>query len=76
MSRYSARDGWHQLVGRDVYLEGGYVIRGRKTGSDGSLKTTHPFIWDRSARAWRNVSGELTPEQLARRMERGNAEML
>ncbi len=36
-------DGWHTISGEELYIEGGTVLRGIKTDSNGGRVTAYPY---------------------------------
>jgi len=37
------KDGWHTISGAELYIEGGFILRGIKTDSNGGRVTAYPY---------------------------------
>lgn len=50
------KDGWHIILGYDVYIENNKVLRGT-LGEGSTYRTTYPYKWDKTHRCWIKNTG-------------------
>lgn len=50
------KDGWHIILGYDVYIENNKVLRGT-LGEGITYRPAYPYKWDKKCRCWIKVSG-------------------
>lgn len=65
-----ARDGWHVVRGRDVYVEGGIVIRGMK--HNGRL-SAYPYRKAKQPHCW--IREDMTLAAFSAGVRRGTVEL-
>ena len=50
------KDGWHTILGYDVYVENNKVMRGT-LGEGSTYRTAYPYKWDKTHRCWIKSAG-------------------
>ena len=45
------KNGWHKILGYDVYIENNKVLRGT-LGEGSTYRTAYPYKWDKTHRCW------------------------
>lgn len=45
------KNGWHKILGYDVYIEDNKVLRGT-LGEGSTYRTAYPYKWDKTHRCW------------------------
>lgn len=50
------KDGWHTILGYDVYVENNRILRGT-LGEGSTYRTAYPYKWDKTHRCWIKNAG-------------------
>lgn len=50
------KDGWHTILGYDVYVENNKVLRGT-LGEGSTYRTAYPYKWNKTHRCWIKNTG-------------------
>lgn len=50
------KDGWHNILGYDVYIKNNKVLRGT-LGEGSTYRTAYPYKWDKTHRCWIKNTG-------------------
>lgn len=50
------KDGWHTILGYDVYVENNRILRGT-LGEGFTCRTAYPYKWNKTYRCWIKNTG-------------------
>lgn len=69
------KDGWHTILGREVLVENGYVVRGVKRSTTGVGKVpAYVYWWYPKMKVWNSVK-KVTPAAFRAGVTRGTYDL-